>query len=503
MKNIFKKTLILSIVLFTLGACTKLDEEPVGILAPESFFKTQADAEAAVMGSYSMITSEYLYGRKLLITLQLLGDMCDIGDVGTASRRVQINNFTADSNNGMVTAIWPVLYQVIGAANAAIDGIPAVDMNEEIKNQLIAEAKMVRALCYYHLVQLWGDVPYIGTFVSDPNSIKDISKTSAQDIYKNIIADCEDGIKYLPNSYAKNIRSRPTKGSAQTMLASVYLAMNDYANAAKYSEDVINNASVYGYELLPDFQDLWKADLGNHKEQVWAVDFKGGVTGSNAQQTDYMAPMTGVRDADMIGWSVIVPSPGVYDSFDDRDYRKKVSFLTETMVKGVMTPFPQWKWPRIHLAKWCIYPGSSAGADGANSDHNYNIFRYAEVLLMAAEAINESNGGPTAKAYEYINKVRARARNFGGTQTDFPADLQAGMTQADFRAAVREERRIELAFEWKRWYDLKRWGSAAEAFNGPNSYEPHSNFKDDFYLLPLPQPELDRNTNLLPQNPGY
>ncbi len=503
MKNIYKKAVLMSLVFMGLGACINLDEEPIGILAPESFYKNQADAESAVMGSYAMLSTESLYGRKLLITLQLLGDMCDIGDIGTASRRVQLNNFSIDSNNGLVTSMWPTFYQVIGAANAAIDGIPGIEMSEDYKMQLIAEAKMVRALCYYHMVRLWGDIPYLSEFVSDPNAVKDISKTSAEQIYNYIITDCEEALDYLPVSYDKGIRNRPTKGSVQTMLASIYLTLKDYEKAAQYSEQVINNASTYGYDLMEDYQDLWNADLGNHKEQVWAVDFKGGIGGPKAQNVDYMAPMTGVRDADMMGWSVIVPSPGVYNSFDDRDYRKKVSFLLETPVNEVMTPFSEWKWSRIHMAKWCLFPGSSANNDGAFSDHNYNIFRYAEVLLMAAEAINEANGGPNSKAYEYLNKVRARARNFGGTQTDYPADLQAGLSQADFRAVVREERRVELAFEWKRWYDLKRWGNAKEAFSGANSYEPHPTFQDFNYLLPLPQDELDRNPNLLPQNSGY
>lgn len=502
MKKI-NKIIIMSLALLSLMACTNLDEEPVGLLAPQSFFKTQADAEAAVMGGYSWIESEFLYGRRLLIVLQLAGDMCDIGDIGTPAQRVQVNNFTADSNNGAVTDMWPAFYQVIGAANSAISGIPGVEMNEDYKNQLIAEAKMIRALCYYHMVQLWGDIPYMGEFVSDPASIKDISKTPASEIYKHIIADCEEGIKYLPNTYTKGIRSRPTKGAAKTMLASVYLTTKDYAKAAQYAEDVINNASVYGYDLLADYQDLWKAVNGDHKEQIWAVDFKGSFKGATyPQQVDFMAPITGVRDANMQGWSVVVASPGVYASFDDRDYRKKVSFVTETPVKGVMTPYTKWRWPRIHIAKWCLYPGSSA-ADGTLSDHNYNIFRYAEVLLIAAEAINEASGGPNAKAYEYINKVRTRARNYDGAQTEFPANLIAGMSQADFRAAVREERRVELAFEWKRWYDIKRWDIGTEVFTGSNSYEPHPNFQKIRYFLPLPQDELDRNPNLLPQNPGY
>ncbi|WP_028295721.1 RagB/SusD family nutrient uptake outer membrane protein [Olivibacter sitiensis] len=485
-------------------ACTDLEENPVGILAPESFFKTQADAEAAVMGGYSWIASEYLYGRRLLIGLQLLSDMCDIGDIGTASERVQLNNFQIDGNNGIVTTLWPYFYQVIGAANAAIDGIPNVEMDEDYKNQLIAEAKMLRALCYYHLVQLWGDIPYIGEFVSDPSKISSISKTPVAEVYNHIIADCEDGIRYLPNAYSSNVRSRPTKGTAQTLLASLYLTMKDYEKALQQAESVINNAGTYGYGLMEDYQDLWRADLGDHKEQVWAVDFKGGIQGPNyPQNVDFMAPITGVRDADMNGWSVVVASPGVYDSFDDRDYRKKVSFLIETPVNGVMTPYTGWRWPRIHIAKWCLYPGSNATEDGTLSDHNYNIFRYAEVLLIAAEAINEAQGAPNANAYAYINAVRARARNYGGTAVSFPADLQPGMSQQEFRAAVREERRIELAFEWKRWYDLVRWGIAKEAFTGTDSYEPRPNFQDRNLLLPLPQDELDRNPNLLPQNPGY
>lgn len=501
--KIHNKITIIILGLFSMLACTNLDEEPIGLLAPQSFFKTQADAEAAVMGGYSWIASEYLMGRKLELTLQLASDMCDIGDVGTPARRVQINNFTADSNNEMVTNMWPTFYQVISAANSAINGIPGIDMNEDYKNQLIAEAKMIRAFCYYHMVQLWGDVPYISEFVSDPSSIKDISKTPASEIYKYIIADCEEGIKYLPNSYTESIRSRPTKGTAKTMLASLYLTMKDYAKSAQYAEDVINNASVYGYDLLPDFQDLWKAVNGDNKEQIWAIDFKGSFQGAAyPQQVDFMAPITGVRDADMQGWSVVVASPGVYASFDDRDYRKKVSFLTETPVNGIMTPYTKWRWPRIHIAKWCLYPGASA-ADGTLSDHNYNIFRYAEVLLIAAEAINEANGGPNAKALEYINTVRIRARNYGGTQSDYPANLAVGMSQADFRAAVHEERRVELAFEWKRWYDIKRWDIGTEVFTGQNSYEPLPNFQKFRYFLPLPQDELDRNPNLLPQNSGY
>jgi tetratricopeptide (TPR) repeat protein len=120
-------------------------------------------------------------------------------------------------------------------------------------------------ICYYSLVQLFGDIPYIGEFVTDPASVANVSKTPAAEVYKNIIADCEFAAEKLPNKYANNIRCRPTAGSAKTMLASVYLTLGEYAKAAQYAEEVINNASTYGYELVNDFTELWKADNG----EIW------------------------------------------------------------------------------------------------------------------------------------------------------------------------------------------------------------------------------------------
>jgi hypothetical protein len=122
-------------------------------------------------------------------------------------------------------------------------------------------------------------------------------------------------------------------------------------------------------------------------------------------------------------------------------------------------------------------------------------------LLTAAEALNEISG-PTAEARGYVNQVRARARNWAGTATDFPADVDAGISKDDFRTLVLEERRLELSFEFKRWWDIKRRQMGDEVFKGPNSLEPHENFNDNQYLLPIRQRDIDLNENLI-QNPGY
>jgi hypothetical protein len=196
----------------------------------------------------------------------------------------------------------------------------------------------------------------------------------------------------------------------------------------------------------------------------------------------------------------------VYDSWDARDYRKKVAFEDTTLVGGVPTPYTEYtNEKRPHIAKYIRKPGN-ADQNTRYSDHDYIGFRYAEVLLIAAEALGETNNGANAEAIGYLNQVRERARNWAGTLTDFPADATVGefASKDDFIDAVLEERRLELSFEYKRWYDIKRRNLGVEVFTGAGSLEPHPDFDPTMhYLMPLPGDELSRNPNLEPQNPGY
>jgi len=492
-KDILYKTVLIALT-FMVGSCADLDENPIGVLSPESFFNTENDVKGAVMGIYSNMACEEYFGRKYTCAVALLGDACDISDIGTSSRRIVLNNLDPDTSNGMISEFWPRIYKTIGAANSAIDGAESITVSDtEGVNQLKAEAMIIRAYCYYNLVRLFGGVPYIGETVSNVSSISDIPRTSEDEIYKYIIADCEYAEKTLPDKYADDIRCRPTAGSAKTMLASVYLTLGEYDKAEKYAEEVINNADKYGYSLVNDFTELWKADNGDMSEHIWTVDFQAGTS------DDLWGPLTGVRGSDMNGWDAFAPSPGLYDLYSPGDYRKEATFVLETPVNGVMTPYTEWTWPRIHFGKYSLYPGAKANSDGRRSGRNYPIFRFAEVFLIAAEASTEVNGEPTDKSYEYINKIRERAR-FGGTE---PADIAPGtMTKDEFIAAVLKERLLEFPIEYKRWFDIKRRDLGKEVFEGPNSIEPHTFNESRHYLLPLPQDELDRNHSLT-QNPGY
>lgn len=494
--KIFKNIIVYSLTILIVASCSDvLEEEPVGLLAPESFFQSENDLEAAVLGIYTVFGWQEMYGRHLPMTLITLGDACDIANLGTVATRVQKNNFEFDANDGNINGAWQGLYQAIGAANSAINGAGIVKkISEQKRNELLAEAMIGRAHCYYQLVQLFGDIPFIEDFVTDPNSVSEISKTSTEEIYQHIISDCEFAAQNLPDNYTDDIRCRPTKGTAKTMLASVHLTLGNYAEAAQYAEDVISNASTYGYGLTENFSDLWIAENGDMPEHIWTVDFESG---NNQNTREYWTPWT--VPGEIKGWNVLCPSPGLYDLYDPEDHRIEATFLSEIVNDGDTIPYTEWQYPRYFWGKY-THPSSSAASDGTNNGYNYSLYRFSEVYLIAAEALAEANNGPTAKAYEYINKVRERAR-FGGT---FPEDLETGMSKENFIDAVLKERLLEFPLEFKRWYDIKRRQLGNEAFKGANSIEPHATFDaSKHYLMPIPQDELDRNTNLLPQNTGY
>lgn len=504
MKSIIHKSVTI-MLLMALVSCADLDEKPVGILAPQGFFKTPKDVQTAIFGAYGWIASEPLWGRQFVAAIMLRSDMVDIGDRGTPAARQQVNDFNMDDGNGMVMAFWPYWYQVISAVNSAIAGAESLDLPDEQIAPLVAEARFVRAFSYFHLVRMFGDIPYIDFFISAPESVIGIAKTPESEVYQKIIEDLQYAKEWLPDQQPDDVRSRPSKGTAASFLASVYLTLADYQEAYDEAKWVIDNRGRFNYSLEPDYQNLFNATRQDAlKETIFSVDFLGLKSGDGGANDDIMPPMTGVRGADELGWSVCVPSMQVYNTWDARDYRKKVSFADTALVGGQPQPYTTFaNTKRPHIAKYRRYPGVS-NAEGRWSDNNYAAMRYAEVLLIAAEALAEIQGSSSSEAEGYLNEVRLRARNWAGTTTNFPADVSTGLNKSDFIALVMDDRRLELAFEYTRWYDIKRRKIGVEAFTGPNALETHSNFdpaRD--YLMPLPRTELAVNPNLLPQNPGY
>ncbi|WP_152285822.1 RagB/SusD family nutrient uptake outer membrane protein [Flavicella marina] len=511
------KYLFLLIGLSIMG-CSDLVEEPIGVLAPDGFFKSTGDIQTAVEGSKTHAINEKFWGRKLSIALMLRSDMVNLQS--TQTRRVEMDMLTTLADNGMLTEYWLKSYQGIAAANLAIAGAELVEVDAATKNPVTAQAYFMRAFYYFHLVRQFGALPYIDKPTTDVEEALSISRTPASEVYDNIISDLQFAKTWLPNTQAS--RGIPSKAAASSYLALVYLTRAGTNGAADFqlaydeATEVISNAGTYDLALDTNFQNLFNAEvIDNSKEPIFALDYNNVEATNNAY--DQIAPMTGIRGDDRNsggGWSVAVPTEAVYASFNPLDYRRAVSFDEEANINGNYVQSDNFTISgheharnTPYIAKYARYPGEFARGSGRATSHNYSMIRYAEVLLIAAEAALEV-GGKDAEALGYVNQVRARARLGGAYKTgaDIETTFAPSTEPADLTTVtvddVLEERRLELAFECKRWYDIarRRLGATVYGAGGYEGLKP--DFSDDDYLLPLPADELERNPNLT-QNPGY
>ena len=349
-------------------------------------------------------------------------------------------------------------------------------------------------------------MPYLEEPITNIEEASSLVRMPESELYTKIIEDLEFAFVEgrLPDTNPADARTRITRGTVATILASVYLTRENWKGAYDNAKWVIDNKGTFGYDLVADYQDLFDASKQDGiVEHILAVDFLGGYR--SADNDDTMSPLTGVGGVSGVsgGWSITVPTMEVYDEWDDQDYRKWVA-LDTAVVDGSGTTISYQDFPvvkRPHIAKYNRFLGN-AGGSGRQSDYNYCIFRYAEVLLIAAEALNELKG-PDAEGIGYLNLVRGRARNNPTSVSAFPLDVSLSLSKEELRDTILEERRLELSFEYKRWFDIKRRKLGDIVFKGSNSLEPQPSFDSSKnYLLPIPQTEIDVNPNIS-QNPGY
>lgn len=542
------KHIILLLASVSIIGCSDLVEEPVGLLAPEGFFQTTKDIQAAVNATYAHNLNEEIWGRKLSIALMLRSDMVALTPASSSNaRRQQMDNVTALDDSEMIYDPWNRIYQGIAAANGAISGAELVDATDEEKNPIIAQAYFMRAYYYFHAVRLWGAVPYITEPVTatTADEVASISRTPAADVYAAIISDLTFAKTHLPNTQSS--RSIPAKSAASSYLALVHLTMGNHQLAFDEAEEVINNAGTYELELEADFQNLFDATkIDASKEPIFAIDYNNVKADDNAY--DQVAPMTGIRGNYRFGtgndgWSQAIPALKVYTDWDENDYRRAVSFDDKAIFFGDhdgdgnkfladgTTPNPLYEEDaskrtpetvqefdythfgtaagsthsaavaRPYIAKYYRFPGEFAHSAVRASSHNISMMRYAEVILIAAEAAAVLNDN--ASATTYINMIRARARQGGSWENTAPSAVPADISGVVTLNDVLEERRLELAFEAKRWYDIARTRIGTTVYNASGLEGEKSGFSENDYLLPIPGTELISNPNLLPQNPGY
>ncbi len=470
-------------------SCNKLVEDPNSIIVSSQFYKTQADAIASVNAVYSTLNTDAagdfsLYGRDLNLLTGNGSDDQIFSPSNTNPDVRALGTTTYVAANDRIKKNWQQIYFGISRANVAIDNIPNIDFDTTVKFRLIREAKFVRALLYFNAVRFWGDVPLI---LHDPtstnvNAIK-VPRTSKDSIYTQIISDLTDAI-HLPKTFTGADKGRATSGAAHALLAKVYVNRKDWNNALTEVNEVMNGG--YGYDLFPNYYDAFQKATKNGIEHIFSVQFETNLGAKNSVQNLSNTLFNSFNPS-------VYPGDGPADStiyllFSDDDTRRAVTFFT-TQYNAATGQTINFGAPRYN--KFIDYSLSPL-TNQTQSGLNYPVIRYADILLLDAEVLNELNAGPTADAYAAINRVRARAHIDA---------LAEGLSQADFRDSVFLERRKEFIQEGNRWFDLSRRGGSY-LYDALMKFPAKTGAALKDTLFPVPQSEIDVNP-LLTQNPGW
>ncbi|RPE05902.1 RagB/SusD family nutrient uptake outer membrane protein [Chitinophaga lutea] len=472
-----KKYLLLYTFAVALSGCAKLTEAPDSILVTDQFYRTQEDAIAAVNSVYNGALNNggiTMYNRLFNLGFEIQTDDVIAGQRVTNIDVRAMSSLTHSTSNDRVSELWREHYVAINSANIAIDRIPNIEMDSELRARLVNEAKFLRGLLYFNLVRLWGEVPLVLHEVSSLSKESlYVSRAPVEDVYRQVIADLTDA-QGLPPAYNSANAGRATGGAAKAVLAKVYLTRKEWGKAAAKAQEVIGGP--YGYDLFTNFSDVFNVATKNGKEHIFSAQCKGG----NGQGNRLASSCTPVGIPGVAAAGTDEPAKGTYELYAANDKRRDVTFFTKLVspTNGQTYTFP----PRFYKY---FDPGTITNP--TESNQNVPVIRFAEVLLIYAEAVNEESG-PTTAAYDAINRVRARAGL---------APL-ASLSQPGFRKAVYDERRLELMFEFQRWFDLVRTGRLIEALNAAGK----TNVQEKHYLLPVPQRERDVNPKLS-QNKGW
>jgi starch-binding outer membrane protein, SusD/RagB family len=512
-----KKYLILILATFLISSCNEdfLEKSNPNKMTSGNFYKTEKDALAAVNAAYSSFQRQGGYNRMGIHAYTVRSDEGVFTSYVTGAPAVTgLDDFTVTSGTECVQAIWQDHYKGVYFANMVLEKVPGIEMDAAIKDRCLGEAYFLRALYHFQLILYFGEE--IPIYSSVPKESVDLYPKSAEKGvgYDLIIEDLKKAKELLPivDTYrGTDNLGRASRGSAAAYLGKVYLFLKRYQDAADEFKDVIDG-NCGTYKLMQNFRDNHDERFENNEESLFEIQFKlsGGngfgdidlPTGSESQLIEGEATM--VRGGGRMNWNAM-PNQDFLAEFETGDPRFYQTFWTKggdmyTDYKGVPKTYEEYC-PKFYNGlsfwrKWCRDWGILE--DSFDSNVNVRVMRYADVLLMYAECLIEGATGDTPE--KYINMVRDRARN--DTNTDFyptggsiptveeliaAAPVIRGVKIDNLRDALRHERAVELAFEFKRWDDIWRWGIMEQTLR--------AGYK---HYLPIYQGDLDSNPNLKP-----
>ena len=507
------------------AACSDnfLTEVPADFVAPENFYRNASDALSALTSAYatfvdlpSPLENAAYFGRNLMMLIEYPTEVTT-SRLSAANERSLIGGYHTQfsSSHPYLLSAWQAAYSGINRANAVIDHVPAINMDPVRRDQIVAEAKFLRSVHYYWLAGLFGGVPLKLTSTQTIGGAT-LPRSTAAETWVQIEKDLKDAAAVLPVSWPASDFGRATKGAALTLLGKAYLqaaatgggTASDYQNAI----DAFHTVQTLGYILDPNYPSLFDGSNEQSKEIIWSIQ-NIRLSGAGGYLSQWFAPVTSPPIFQTGAQNQFQGERPFYDSYNAADIRKAGTWLTSFTNAGKTVT---WAWtsgiqtssnygstgpvPRKYL-------DLQAPANGAEAP-DYDILRYADVLLSLAEAINDASG-PTAEAYAAVNAVRARAK---------VPDLTAGLAAAAFKDSVFLERRYELAFEGHGVFDNRRnwpWAKARVEANmaliSTLNKSPFTSsvekfdarpIPDKWTLYPIPVHACELNA-ALKQNPGW
>ncbi len=491
-KYYMKSTVGLSLIValtFSQG-CKKsfLDAAPASTTTSTQFWKTSSDAAAAVNSMYADLHNWNDIAFAPIAIESMGSDDVTKGSVPTdATFMNEYHNFTVTAGEGQLEGFWQGMYNNINFANQILDNVPAINMDAGLKARYLAEAQFIRAYDYFRLVRAFGDVPlrlHVPKTAADYN----LARTPKAQVWLQIETDLTSAASVLPTTYAAADIGHVTKGAALALHAKVALYQKKWADVITYTTAV---TSLGVYSLFPDYEKMFRTQNKNNSESIFEIQcalIPNNPGASNSQYSQVQMPRVTEPAG---GWGFNDPSPGLIAEFETGDPR----LAGTVIVTGTLTPegdmidasAPD---PYYNMKSYVPFAEYVSGFNqGCQQDKI--VLRYAEVLLMNAEANNEL--GNSSDALASLEKVRARARG------NNPAILPPVTTtdQTALRNAIYHERRVELGMEFDRHFDVIRQGRGAAVFGTQGFVAGKSE------VWPIPQNEIDLSAGTLTQNPGY
>lgn len=486
-------------LLAVVAGCEKfLDEDLKGQRSDLQFFQTTDDAELALTGIYNVLSFSDADNRIWVFGDVASDDAAKGGIPGDQADIGLIDDFNVQADNGNLETVWIIYYEGVSRANKLLDNLDGIDMDAERKDQIRGEAKFLRAYFYYWLVNIFGDIP-VHTTTPTPEELQKPA-TPAIEVWNTvIIPDLTDAATLLPVNFSGPDLGRATRTAANALLARAYLFTEQWQLAEQAAMEVANSGQ---HSLAILYKDNFSAATKDNPEVVFAVRHLGGQDPMLANRLNqWFAPRANN------GYGFNVPTQDFVDEFEQTGegvYDPRLDYTVGRegqpwLDEGVMFD-PDWS-PTGYLQKKYLQPLAEVPKElKAEGELHYIFIRYADVLLMLAEAMNEQ--GKTAQAEEYVNMVRQRARNsylydpslpgYGTVPDGLLPDI-SGSSQVSLRDAIRHERRVELGFEFHRYFDVIRYGEsyANQAFADKTNF----NYSMHRYF-PIPQSELDTNLEL-------